>query len=87
MAFRHRVGWYLPLAVVLASAVSLASAPTTTAEPEPDASLFTTVSVLDRTVLAVVLPIVLIITFIQRWWDIHRYRLAPRKGEIGGKHG
>lgn len=51
MAFRHRVGWYVPLAAVLASAVSVASAPITTSEADPDAIPSSTVSVLDRTVV------------------------------------
>lgn len=49
MAFRHRLGWYLPLAVVLAAAIPAAGA--TIAVPEPEPSYASTVSVLDRTVI------------------------------------
>lgn len=49
MAFRHRVGWYVPLAVVVAAAIPAAGA--TIAVPKPETSTASTVSVLDRTVV------------------------------------
>lgn len=49
MALRHRVGWYLPLAVVLAAAIPAAGATITV--PESETSSTSTVSVLARTVI------------------------------------
>lgn len=49
MALIHRVGWYVPLAVVLAAAIPAAGA--TIAVPKPESSYSSTVSVLDRTVI------------------------------------
>ncbi len=48
MAFRHRVGWYVPLAIVLAAAIPAAGS--TIAVPEPETNSASTISVLDRTV-------------------------------------
>lgn len=49
MAFIHRIGWYVPLAVVLAAAIPAAGSTIATAEPETTYS--SPVSVLDRTVV------------------------------------
>lgn len=51
MAFKHRVGWYAPLAIVLSFGISFAGAPTTITEPVRAPELPALVSALDRTVV------------------------------------
>lgn len=51
MAFRHRVGWYVPLAVALASVLSMASAPNAATNADPDEVPASTISVLHRTIV------------------------------------
>lgn len=51
MAFRHRVGWYVPLAIVLAAAIPVAGVPTATVDPPPGPLPTSTISVLARTVV------------------------------------
>lgn len=51
MAFRHRVGWYVPLAIVLAAAITVAGVPTVTVDPPPGPLPTSTISVLARTVV------------------------------------
>lgn len=51
MAFRHRVGWYAPVAIGLAFAFSFTSAPITLTEPVRPPEIPAFVSALDRTVV------------------------------------
>ncbi len=51
MAFKYRVGWYAPIAVVLAFAISFTGTPITTTEPVRAAELPALVTALDRTVI------------------------------------
>lgn len=51
MSFKHRVGWYASLAIVLSFAISLVSAPTALIEPVRPPELPDFISALDRTVV------------------------------------